>query len=152
MRRGAERTSVYLRQPEGRVVRRDDDVGVPHEADAAAETKAVNSGDNGDLAVVDGRERSRAASVHPYESLVATRLDLLDVDPRAEPSAFGAKHGDNRVWIAAGRGDRVREGEPRRHVERVDRRDVDHDLGDPGPWPVDFDTHIAPRFRGFPGA
>ena len=148
MRSGTERSAVDLGQAERRVVGSDHDVGVADETDAPAEAEPVYRRDHGHLAVVDGGERGGASPVHPDECLVATGLDLLDVHAGAESPALGPQHHDPDLGILARGDQRVGQGEPRRHVERVYRRDVDDDFGDPGPWLMNFDPHIAPWSRG----
>ena len=69
----AERAAVDLGQAEGRVVARDDDVGVADQADAAAEAEALHRGDDRHLALVDGGERGEAAAVRADQRVVARR-------------------------------------------------------------------------------
>ena len=61
---GAEGAAIDLRQGEGGVLRADHDVGGARDPDATADAVAVDRGDHGDRAVVDGREGVVAAPVH----------------------------------------------------------------------------------------
>ena len=128
VRGDAERAAVDLGQAERRVVGRDDDVGVPCEADPAAEAEALHRRDHGDLAVVDRGERFVAAAVHLDERFVRrVGRELLDVDTRLESLALRAEDHDAHVVIAAGGPQRVGETEPARDRQCVHRRIVDRD-------------------------
>src|SRR5579872_3008 len=85
----AQRSPVDLRKPEGGVVRRHDDVGVPGDADPPSQAEAVHDGDHGNLAVVDRGERGGTPAVDAHECLVALGLDLFDVDAGAESPSLG---------------------------------------------------------------
>ncbi len=128
-----ESAPIDLGESEGRVVGRDQDVGVAGDPDAASEAVAVHRRDDRDLTVVDRRERLVAAPVHPDEALLrGIGRELLDVDAhleRTELRVRGHDH-DADVGIPAGVPDRVGELEPTRDRECVHRRVVDHDLRD----------------------
>src|SRR3954453_22826702 len=85
VRRCTERTLLDLGQAEGRVVGRDDDVGVAGETDAPPEAEPVHRGDDGNRAVVDRGESGVATSVGTHKRREALGLlHLLDVDARVE--------------------------------------------------------------------
>ena len=127
-----ECTAIDFGQAEGRVLTRDDHVGVADEPDAAAQAEAVHGGDDRDLALVDSSERGEAAAVGADQGgEPRIGLDLLDVDAGVEAAALGAEHDRADLLIGPGSPERVGEREPARHRQRVHRRVVDHDLGHP---------------------
>ena len=131
VRRRPEGAAIDLRQAERRVARGHDDVGVAHEADAAAEAVPVHRGDDGHLALVDRGERLVAPVVGAEQRLMPRRaLHLLDVDPRVEPFALGGEdqHAHRRILPQAAH--EARELVPPSDVERVDGRVAHDDLGD----------------------
>ena len=127
----AERAPVHLGQAEGGVVGGHDHVGVAGQPDAAAQAEALHGGDDRHLAVVDGGEGGGAAAVDPDQRLVALGVDLLDVDPGAEAAPLGPQDHHPIVGHPTGGDERVGQGEPARHIQRVHRRMVDDHLADP---------------------
>ena len=131
VRGGAERAAVDLGQAEGGVVAGHDDVGVADQADAAAEAEAVHRGDHRDGALVDRRERRVAAAVGADQRVEAGgALHLLDVDAGVEPAPLGRaarrrgrESSDRRSSTASARSNQPCDR------QRVDRREVDDDLG-----------------------
>src|SRR4051812_1474466 len=131
MRRSAERTLLDLRQPERRVIGRDDDVGVAGQPDAAAEAEPVHGGDDRHRALVDGGEGGEAAAVGTHQGREPLgRLHLLDVDAGVESLAFSGEDDHVHVRVGAGSADNVGELEPACDRQRVDRGHVDDNLGD----------------------
>ena len=129
---GAEGAAVDLGQAERCVGRRDHDVGVADDADAAAEAEAVDRGDHRHLALVHRRERGVAPAVHADEGLVARVLQLLDVDPGAEATALGGDDHHAHVGVGAQPAHDARQLEPPVDRQGIDGREVDDDLGDAG--------------------
>ena len=145
-----ERAAVDFGQPEERVVAGHDHVGIPDQADATAHAEAVHGGDHGYRAVVDGGEGGETPLVGPDERPEALGvLHLLDVDPGVEATALGAQHDDTDERIAAGFGDDPGELEPAVDGERIDRWDVDDDLGDALVVDVRGDAHGCGSLLGF---
>ena len=148
VRGGAEGAAVHLGQAEHRIVRGDDAVGVAHQADPAADAEAVDGGNHGDRALVDGVERHVAAAVggeQVVESLEV--LHLLDVDARVEPAALGPQDHHVHLGVAPRGEDLLTEFEPSRRGDGVDRGVVDRDGGYPVRALVDVDAHGAPFAR-----
>jgi hypothetical protein len=113
VRRCAKGASFHLGQPEGGVVRGDNDVGVADQTDAAAHAEAVDGGDHGHRAFIDRAERRIAATVGVDERGEALGfLHLLDVDARVEAPALRAQDHHVCLGIFARLGDRVGEFEP----------------------------------------
>ena len=137
----AEGPPVDLGEPEGGVVGGHHDVGVAGQAHAATETEAVDGGDDGNLALVDGGEGGEAAPVGPDQRLVPTGLDLLDVHAGAEAPALGPEDDDPVVGHPAGSQYGFGQTEPAGHVEGVDRRVVDDHFGDTGSVLTGGDGH-----------
>ena len=111
--RCAQRAAFDLRQPERRILGGHDDVGVAHQADAAADAESVDRGDHRDRALVDRAEGGEAAAVGVDERGEALgALHLLDVDAGVEPTALGPQ--DHRVsrLLVAGGGQHLAEFEP----------------------------------------
>jgi hypothetical protein len=127
----AEGAPVDLRQAERGVVRRDHDVGVAGQADAAAEAEPLHRGDHRHRAVVDRGEGGEAPPAGTEQGIVPrSLLHLLDVNAGAEAAALGGDdHGPYRGVVPCRR-DGVRQVEPALHRQRVDRREVDDHLGD----------------------
>jgi hypothetical protein len=141
---GAEGTTVDLRQPERGVVRRHHDVGVPDEADAAAEAVAVHRCHHRHPALVDGRERLEAAPVRAHEDVeTLARLHLLDVDAGVESPALGSQDDSPHRGVLAEPSHDRGQLEPSGHGQGVDRRVLHHDLGDPGVAAFGGDRHPA---------
>ena len=105
---------------------------LPTMPDPSAEAEPVDGGDDRHLALVDGGEGGEAAPVGADQGLVPLGLDLLDVHPGTEAPALGPDDDHPVVGDPAGSGHRLGQAEPTGHVEGVDRRMVDHHLGDAG--------------------
>ena len=108
-------------------------VGVAHQADAAADAEAVDSGDHRHRAFVDRAEGGEAAAVGlDQRGEPSVSLHLLDVHAGVEAPALGPQ--DHRVGgrVVAGGGDRVGEFEPALRWDGVDGGKVDGDGDDPG--------------------
>ena len=127
--RRAKSASVDLGKAERGVGGSHDHVGVARDADPAAEAESVDRRDDGNFALVDGCERRVASAVHADDRL-GVGLELLDVDAGAESLTLRADDHDPDLGIGPRRLGRAGQGEPAGHVQRVDRRNVDDDLGD----------------------
>ena len=113
MRCGPERSALHLGQPERRVVGGDDDVGVAHQSDPAADAEPVHRGDHRDRTLVDRFERREAPAVRvDQRGEPRGALHLLDVHTGVEAAALGAQDHHVGIHVAAGIGDGVGEFEP----------------------------------------
>src|ERR1700730_4771754 len=129
--RRAERAAFDLRQAEAGVVGGHDDVGVAHQADAAADAESVHGRDHRHGAFVYRAEGGEAAAVGVDEGGESLRsLHLLDVNTRVEAPAFGSQDHRVGIGIGAGGGDRVGQLEPPARRDGVDGRVVDGDRDD----------------------
>ena len=110
---GAQGAAVDLGHPEVGVVGGHDAVGVADQPDPAAEAEALDGGDHGHRALVDGLEGGEAALVGADEGVEPRgRLHLLDVDAGVEAAALGAQHHD----VGGRVGGRPRRARPRRRT------------------------------------
>ncbi|CAL2062651.1 protein of unknown function [Streptomyces murinus] len=131
MGRGAQRAPVQLGQPEDGVLARHDRVRVAHQAYPAAQAESLHRRDHGCLALVHRGEGVGAALVRADQRPLSVRLYLLDVHARVEPPALGGQHHAADLGVAARRAHGLGQRGPAGHRERVDRREVDGDHGNP---------------------
>ena len=91
----------------------------------------MHHGDDGDLALVDRRERGVAAAIGAEQCIEALGvLHLLDVDTGVPAFALGTQDQRSDLRVTSGGGDHVGQIEPTGDGQRVDGRVVHHDLGD----------------------
>ena len=144
VRGGAERAPVDFGKPEVGVVARHDHVGVAHQADSAADAVAVHRRDHRHRAVVHRGERGEATLVRADQGVEALGvLHLLDVDAGVEAASLGAQHDNAYRAVRAQLLEHARQLEPAGDRQRIDRRRVDHQLGDAPLVDVRRDSHEA---------
>src|SRR5690606_17182308 len=132
MSRRPKRTAVHLGEAKFRAFRRDEDIAISSEPDAASDAESVHGRDDRHRTFIDCLERFVAALIGA-EKRVETfgLLHLLDVDARVKATPLVAKDQRDHRGIASELMDDARELKPARHGERVHGRIITDDLGDP---------------------
>ena len=127
---GTECTAIDLRQSEGGAVAGDDDIGVAHQSDATAQAEAMHCCNDRNCTLIDRGKRLKASPFGPDQRGEPRRaLHLLDVDPGVEATSLCAQDCDANGGVFRDAPKDAREVQPALHMQCVDRRSVEHHLG-----------------------